>query len=94
LTSSDSKAIQLQVWLTENEIAELDKEISDFSNAAHALAQKLSEAADTDLADSELENLRSSEKVLLIHVRDGNLRTGKSSESSFFYSIDGIEVIF
>jgi hypothetical protein len=72
--------IDESIQQTENEIAKLDKEISDFSNAAHALAEKsrqLSEADSETATDSELEKWQSSQKVFLIHVRDGNSRTGK-----------------
>jgi hypothetical protein len=75
--------IDESIQQTENEIAKLDKEISDFSNAAHALAEKsrqLSEADSEKAADSELEKWHSSQKVFLIHVRDGNSRTGKKKD--------------
>ncbi|CAG5085499.1 Oidioi.mRNA.OKI2018_I69.PAR.g10909.t3.cds [Oikopleura dioica] len=67
-------SLEKNIQQTEEEINKLNDQISEFTNEAKELAEKSSELSEKtrESENSQLVELESSHKALLIHVRDGN----------------------
>lgn len=70
--------IDKNIQQTEEEINKLNDQINEFTSEAKEIAEKSSALSEKtrDSENSQLVELESSHKALLIHVRDGKWRVG------------------